>query len=68
MRFVMEKFWGTKEATGSVGALSRQTLLCLSPLGQEASQLSFFPHFIPSLPPLYMNWLPHSTLLRLESR
>lgn len=43
---------GQKRQRAQFGvALSRQALLCLSPLGQKASQLSFFPHFFPSLPP-----------------
>lgn len=54
---------GQKRQRAQFGvALSRQAPLCLSSLGQEALQLSFFFHFFLSLPPrlLYMSSFPHS--------
>lgn len=59
---MMEKFWGTKEATGSVWRCVEQTgpPLSLNPWSGGLATL-ILPSFL-SLPPLplYMNWFPHS--------
>lgn len=65
MCFVMEGFLGgQKRQRAQFGvALSRQAPLCLSSLGQEALQLSFFFHFFLSLPPGCPTWGSFPTLL-----
>lgn len=66
---MMEKFWGTKEATGSVWRCVEQTgpLLSLTPWSGGLATF-ILSSFFPSLPPPALNELvPPLSLLLLES-